>query len=57
MIEYFYRLSYSWAFEGVNDTYDTYLGKLANGTSVAGFTSSKTLSLAVGLSVTQTQDA
>lgn len=52
-----YTLSWSWPFDGVNDTYDTHLGNIANSESVDGFTATTSMTFKFAMTIEQTQEA
>lgn len=51
------KLNWSWDFDdngnGTNDTYDTILGQISNGTAVSGYDAVTTMSYTVSVSMTQ----
>ena len=49
-----YTLSWAWALEG-NNEYDTYLGKIANGNTITGYTANTTLKLGLTVALQQIQ--
>ena len=52
----YYTLSWAWAFEGQNDTYDTYLGDISNEETVSGFTAVTEMEFHFSMTLTQTQE-
>ena len=49
-----YTLSWAWELEG-NNEYDTYLGKIANGDTITGYTANTTLKLGLTVALQQIQ--
>ena len=49
-----YTLSWAWELEG-NNEYDTYLGKIANGNTITGYTANTTLKLGLTVALQQIQ--
>lgn len=49
-----YTLSWAWALEG-NNEYDIYLGKIANGNTITGYTANTTLKLGLTVALQQIQ--
>lgn len=50
-----YTLSWAWQLDSNNDVYDTYLGKIAKGDTIEGYTANTTLKLGLTVALQQIQ--